>query len=193
MGNKAQKNSEQTNYDHQKAFIYQMLQQLSPENIASLQRMFLPHIMAQQAGIAQTSLHQLQRVQAHKGIAQSPIAASQQLGLTSSLANSAQQQAFQQAFGLAGQRAGAWAGQPFQTQPNYNMANGVNNAISQGLLAYALSGKQQKNTQLPYNTSGLSWTVPGNTPPPAWGLPPQYEPPLIPQQPSNNPYPGMFY
>jgi hypothetical protein len=177
MGQKAQKKSEQTNYNRQKAFIMQALAQLSPENIAQLQRMFLPQIMANQAASGQTAMHALQRIQANKGIAQSPISASQQLGLAANQGNFAQQQAFQQAFGLAQQRAGAWSGQPSQTQPNMNMTNAFMQAAQQGTLAAALQGKGR--TPTPYDTSGPSWTRPGNAPEPTWGLPPQYEPPLF--------------
>jgi len=178
MGQKAQNKSEQTNYDRQKNFIYQALQQMSPENIAQLMKMFLPKIMAAQSGMAQTSLHQLQRVQANKGIAQSPISASQQLGLTSSMSNQAQQQAFMQAMGLAQQRAGAWSGQPAQTQPNYNMTNAWQTGMQQAILAAALQNRN-KSQQVPYDMGGAPWTKPGWKPEPIWGLPPEYEPKLF--------------
>lgn len=176
MGGRAQSKAQQSNYDHQKAFIYQALQQLSPENISQLMQAFLPHIMAAQAPIAQTALHTLQRTQAQKGIAGSRISGSQQLGLQSSLANQAQQQAFQQAFGLAGQRAGVWGQQPSQAAPNYNLTNGLQQGFQQAILAAALQGHGQKQQATPYDASGAPWTRPGWNPEPVWGLPSSYEP-----------------
>lgn len=169
MGGRSQRKAEQSNYDHQKAFIYNALAQLSPENIAQLQRMFLPYIMAQQSAIGQTAMHGLARSQAQRGLAQSPISASQQLGLKASLANSAQQQAFQQAFGLAGQRANVWMQQPSQAAPNYHMANAIPQAVQLGLLTAALAGKngQQQAPQQYTNNWNDNW---GLTP----GLPPSY-------------------
>lgn len=167
LGGRSQRKAEDKNYERQKAFIYNALAQLSPENIAQLQRMFLPYIMAQQSAIGQTAMHGLARSQAQRGLAQSPISGTQQLGLKASLANNAQQQAFQQAFGLAGQRAGVWTGQmPAQVQPNYHMANAIQQAIQQGTLAAALAqrgGGQQPPQPYP--------AMPGGN---TWGLPPTY-------------------
>lgn len=163
LGSKSQKKSENTNYKRQQQMIAQALQQLSPANIAQLSQMFMPQIMASQFGIGQTAMHGLQRTLARQGLSQSGIAPSRQLGLSAYLGNQAQQQAFQGALGLAGQRASIFSQQPSQTQPNYNMAAGFQQAIQQGLLAAALQQKPQ----------GPAATYPSYTPN-NYGLPSQY-------------------
>lgn len=168
LGGKAQSKSQQSNYDRQKNFIYQALGQLSPDNISALTQSFLPQIHAAQFGVGQTAMHQLARSQSISGRFQSPGAATQRLGLSAYLGNSAQQQAFQQAMGLAGQRASVWAQQPFATTPNYNMAQGFQNAVSSGLLGYSLSQKPQSN---PMTSFGGGPTTGGG-----YGLPTQYNP-----------------
>lgn len=135
-----------------------------------LSRTFLPMIQSGQAMGNQTALRQLQRIQAHKGIAGSPISKSQTLGFLGAQNNNALQQAFQQAFGLAGQRAGIWSGSSVpQTQPNYNMSNALLQATQQGLLAAALGkgGNQPNGPYTPAQSPQL-WQNP------TWGLPPTY-------------------
>lgn len=162
FGHKSQKKSEQTNWDRQKALILQALNQLSPENIAQLQRLFLPHIQQQMNASGQGSIAALKRSQAGRGLLGSGFGLSQEAGLRGMMGSQAVTQAFQNAMGLAGQRASAWLGQPLQTtQPNYNMANAFQQAAQQGLLAGALAqgGKQQS----PFNNSGAGWGLPPNT------------------------------
>lgn len=137
---------------------------MSPAQIQQFTRMFLPMIQSSQSMQNQTALGQLQRIQAHKGIANSPIARSQTLGFLGAQGNNALQQAFNQAFQMAGNRAGIWQGaQPPQVQPNLHMAQGIQQGISQGLLAYALSGKNKEQAvPSPFSTGA------------SWGLPPTY-------------------
>lgn len=173
MGNKAQKKSEQSNWDHQKALIYNALAQLTPENIQQLTQVFLPHIQSAQAMQAQTALHGLMRNQARSGLAGSRIGASQILGLQANQGNNALQQAFAQAMGLAGQRASVWTGQPLQQNPpNYNLANAFQQGSQQALLAYALSGKGGNQTPTPSALGTYNWGLPPGTPP-TYGYNPQ--------------------
>lgn len=178
FGHKAQKKSEQTNWDRQKALILQALNQLSPENIASLQKLFLPYIQQQMNASGQGSIAALKRSQAGRGLLGSGFGLSQEAGLRGMMGSQAVTQAFQNAMGLAGQRANAWLGQGTpQVQPNMNMANAFQNAISSGFLGASLYGKGGGKT--PYNTSGAPWTMPGWQPTPTWGLPPNQEPSLF--------------
>lgn len=161
MGGRSQKKSEQTNWDHTKALIYNALREMSPENIQHLTRIFLPMIQSGQAMASQTALHGLQRNLAHTGLMGSKIGQSQQLGFQAAMSNQALQQAFQQAFGMAGQRAGIWQNQPVpQAQPNLHMTQGIQQGIQQGLLAQALS-QGNKNTPVPSPFStGANWGLP---------------------------------
>lgn len=128
-----------------------------------LSRLFLPQLQAQGFSAGQTAIAGLKRSQANRGLGGSRIALTQEAGLRSNLANDALSRAFQGGLGLAGQRAGVWSQTPSQTQPNMNMSNAFMQAIQQGLLAHALTGKQGQSAN-PYfmGTPQTSFGLPFN-------------------------------
>lgn len=125
------------------------IDRLSPEHIAALTKMFTPHIMAQLGPLTQTSLSGLRSSQAQRGIFDSKYGATQETGLRANANANAAQQAFAQAMNLAGSQANAFLQHPaIQMQPNYNMAQGIQQGARMGLLGYALA-KGQGGSQAP--------------------------------------------
>ena len=123
---------------------------MTPENINKLYGQFLPYIQAAQNPMQQNALAGLMKSQYSRGLQGWGGSLSQEAGLRGMMGNNAVQQAFQQAMGLAQSRASVWNGTPFQTQPNYNMGNGIMNAANLGLTSYGI----YKNSQQPQSSAG---------------------------------------